>query len=150
MSDWRFRKCCISWDFTSKIYDDRPGLNTLEQNRFAHEKHLVSYENIGESLQSTPNDYAAIMTMGYRPDKLLFRQLIRRDWYYLGMLGSDKKIETLQLELKEEGLDAACWEKVFAPIGAPVFSKTPQEIAVSIAAEMIREKNKNAATGRAR
>lgn len=134
--------------FYIHIYDDRAGLNTLEQNRFAHEKHIISYEQAAETVRSAPNDYAAIMTMGYRQDKLLFQQLIRRDWYYLGMLGSEKKIRTLQQELAGEGIGPAYWEKIFAPIGAPVFSKTPQEIAISIAAEMIREKNKHFPTGR--
>ena len=134
--------------FYIKIYDDRPGLNTLERNRFAHEKHIISYENIAETLKTTPRDFIALMTMGYRQDKLLFTQLVHRDWFYLGMLGSDRKIRALKDELVAEGFDSTCWEKVFAPIGMPVFSKTPAEIAVSIAAEMIREKNKHLPTGR--
>ena len=129
--------------FYIKIYDDREGLNTLEQNRFAHEKHIISYPRLAETLQSGPGDYAVIMTIGYRQDKLIFRQLLERAWFYLGMLGSKQKLQTLREELAAEGLDPACWDKVFAPIGVPVFSKTAREIAVSIAAEMIREKNKN-------
>ncbi len=128
--------------FYIHLYDDRAGLNTLEQNRFADEKHVVSYAQIDEVLQSTASDFAVIMTIGYRPDKLLFRQLIRRKWFYLGMLGSDHKIRTLQSELADEGIALSHWENVSAPIGMPIFSKTPQEIAVSIAAEMIREKNR--------
>ena len=128
--------------FYIKIYDDREGLNTLEQNRFAHEKRIISYTRLAETLQSTPDDYAVIMTIGYRQDKLIFRQLLERDWFYLGMLGSGQKLQTLREELAAEGLDPACWDRVFAPVGLPIFSKTAREIAVSIAAEMIREKNK--------
>ena len=134
--------------FYIKIYDDREGLNTLEENHFAHEKHIIAYEQADEMVQSDPSDYAVIMTTGYRQDKLIFRQLLTREWYYIGMLGSDKKIQTLRGELAAEGFDPACWGKVFAPIGVPVFSKTAREIAVSIAAEMIREKNRDLPTGR--
>ncbi len=129
--------------FYIKIYDDREGLNTLKQNRFAHEKHIIPYTGLAETLQSTPGDYAVIMTIGYRQDKLIFRQLLAREWFYLGMLGSRQKLQTLREELAAEGLDPASWDRVFAPIGVPVFSKTAREIAVSIAAEMIREKNKH-------
>ncbi len=134
--------------FYIKIYDDREGLNTLEQNHFAHEKHIISYDQAAEMVQSEPSDYAVIMTIGYRQDKLIFRQLLDREWFYLGMLGSDHKLKTLREELAAEGLDPVRWDKVFAPIGIPVFSKTAREIAVSIAAEMIREKNRHLPTGR--
>lgn len=127
--------------FYIKVYDDREGLNTLEQNVFAHEKHHISYENLRENVQSAQDDFAVLMTMGYRQDKLLFRQLIAREWFYLGMLGSKKKIETLQAELAGEGLGLEHWANVSAPVGLPIHSKTPQEIAVSIAAEMIGRKN---------
>lgn len=136
--------------FYIKIYDDREGLNTLEENRFAHEKHIISYDRAAEIVQSETDHYAVIMTTGYRQDKLIFQQLMSREWFYLGMLGSDKKIQTLREELAAEGVDPACWDKVFAPIGLPVFSKTAREIAVSIAAEMIREKNRDLPTGRRR
>ena len=127
--------------FYIHVYDDREDLNTLEQNGFAHEKHHVFYETIGETLRSNADDFAVLMTMGYRQDKLLFLQLIRRSWRYLGMLGSKKKIETLKAELAHEGIGAAQWDGVSAPVGIPIHSKTPQEIAVSIAAEMIGRKN---------
>lgn len=132
--------------FYIKVYDDREGLNTLEQNPFAHEKHHISYDDLRENVQSAPVDFAVLMTMGYRQDKMLFRQLITREWFYLGMLGSKKKIETLQAELAGEGIGIEHWAGVSAPVGIPIHSKTPQEIAVSIAAEMIGRKNEVSTT----
>jgi len=64
------------------------------------------------------------------------------------MLGSEKKIDALMQEMKKEGFPQERLDKVFTPIGLPIFSRTTQEIAVSIAAEIIREKNKNLPTGR--
>ena len=128
--------------FYVKIYDDREALNTLEQNQFADEKHVVAYDRIGDFLHCDPADYAIIMTIGYRNDQLLLRQLVQRPWKYIGMLGSAAKIEVLKMEMAEEGFDETFWGGVSAPIGLPISSKTPQEIAVSIAAEIIRVKNR--------
>jgi xanthine dehydrogenase accessory factor len=63
-------------------------------------------------------------------------------------LGSEKKNERLFEELKNEGVDQDKLNKIFAPIGINIFSKTTKEIAVSIAAQIILEKNKDLPTGR--
>jgi xanthine dehydrogenase accessory factor len=135
--------------FYSKVYDDRPELNTVLNNFFANEKIIVpGYEQLGEYITDCKNDYAVIMTMGYRTDKIALQQLLQKEFYYLGMMGSEHKTEILMSELKAEGISEAALKKVFTPIGVNIFSKTTPEIAVSIAAEIIREKNKELPTGR--
>jgi len=135
--------------FHIKVYDDRPALNTMEENRFAHEKHFVEgYEKLGDHLQGADDDYVVIITFGYRTDKVALKQLLGKKFAYVGLIGSDKKIETLFKELEEEGIDPAKLKSIFAPVGINIFSKTAPEIAVSIAAEIIREKNKELPTGR--
>jgi xanthine dehydrogenase accessory factor len=135
--------------FYSKVYDDRPELNTILQNFFANEKIIVTgYEQLGQYITDCKNDYAVIMTIGYRTDKIALQQLLKKEFYYLGMMGSEHKIETLLNELKAEGVSEAALKKVFTPIGVNIYSKTTPEIAVSIAAEIIREKNKDLPTGR--
>ena len=135
--------------FYSKVYDDRPELNTILQNFFANEKIIVpGYEQLGEYITDCRNDYAVIMTVGYRTDKIVLQQLLKTEFYYLGMMGSEHKTETLMNELKAEGVSEAVLKKVFTPIGVNIYSKTTPEIAVSIAAEIIREKNKELPTGR--
>lgn len=128
--------------FYVHIYDDRENLNTLETNHFANEKHLVSYDNINQSLKASANDYVVIMTIGYRTDKIVLKQIINNNYKYLGLLGSAEKIKTLFEELKSEGINETQLQQVFSPIGININSKTTQEIAVSIAAEIIKEKNK--------
>lgn len=128
--------------FYVHIYDDRENLNTIEQNNFANEKHLVSYENINQSLNVSANDYVVIMTIGYRTDKIVLKQLIHNKYKYLGLLGSAEKIKTLFEELKNENITETQLQQVFSPIGIDINSKTTQEIAVSIAAEIIKIKNK--------
>ena len=135
--------------FYSKVYDDRPGLNTILQNFFANEKIVVTdYEQLGEYITDCKNDYAVIMTMGYRTDKIALQQLLQKNFYYLGMMGSEHKTEILMNELKAEGFPEESLKKIFTPIGVNIYSKTTPEIAVSIAAEIIREKNKELPTGR--
>ena len=135
--------------FYSKVYDDRPELNTILQNFFANEKIIVAgYEKLGEYITDCRNDYAVIITVGYRTDKIALQQLLKKEFYYLGMMGSEHKIETLMNELKAEGVAEEALQKVFTPIGVNIYSKTTPEIAVSIAAEIIREKNKELPTGR--
>ena len=128
--------------FYIKLYDDRPELNTIAANSFAHEKHIINYEAIGNHFNDVENDFIVIMTIGYRTDKTVLKQLIGKPFFYLGLLGSKYKIDTLFKELKEEGITKELLDKVFSPIGLNIASKTTKEIAVSIAAEIIGVKNK--------
>lgn len=134
--------------FYVKLYDDRPELNTIEANSFVHKKLIVDYETIGSRFNQTENDYIVIMTVGYRTDKTVLSQLINKPFHYLGLLGSVHKINILMDEMKDAGFSSESLEKIHTPIGINIFSKTTKEIAVSIAAEIIREKNKDLPTGR--
>ena len=134
--------------FYIKLYDDRPELNTIADNSFVHEKHIVNYESISERFVNTENDFVVIMTIGYRTDKVVLKQLINQPFFYIGLMGSDHKIKTLLQEMEQEGFANQVLQKIHTPIGVNIFSKTTKEIAVSIAAEIIREKNKDLPTGR--
>lgn len=134
--------------FYIKLYDDRKDLNTMNANSFVQEKRIIKYESIGEQLCDTENDFAVIMTIGYRADKIVLKQLLNKSFAYLGLLGSDHKIKTLIEELQAEGFAIKDLQHLHTPIGINIFSKTTKEIAVSIAAEIIREKNKDLPTGR--
>jgi len=134
--------------FYIKVYDDRKDLSTMMQNHFAHEKHVVEYETIGASIADDPEGFLVIMTFGYRDDLTVFKQLINKKFFYCGMMGSEAKIQKLWGELVQEKFDPAQWKHWHMPIGVNIYSKTTKEIAVSIAAEIIREKNKDLPTGR--
>lgn len=127
--------------FNIEVYDDRENLNTLEQNIYASKKHVVDYENLNKFFCATPADYVVIMTVGYRTDKIVLKQIINNNYTYLGLLGSLQKINVLMNELKTEGFAEALLNRVYTPVGININSKTTQEIAVSIAAEIIQIKN---------
>jgi xanthine dehydrogenase accessory factor len=129
-------------DFRIHIFDDRPDLNTLQKNHFADEIVIIeSYEKIGEAISSDPDAYVVIMTLGYKTDALVIRQLADRAFKYFGVLGSKAKMATLLKELRADGVDPHHFDRIRAPIGVPIKSRSPEEIAVSIAAEIISVKN---------
>lgn len=128
--------------FEISVFDDRADLNTIERNRFANETHIVgSYENIGSHIPSDGSAYVAVMTLGYSFDAVVIRQLIDHDLKYFGVLGSKAKMKTLLRELEAEGLPSERLSAIRTPIGLPINSHTPEEIAISIAAEIIAAKN---------
>ncbi len=135
-------------DFIVTVYDDRAYLNTFQENTFADKKNVINYESINNYLHTGPSDFVVIMTVGYRTDKLILKQLLDKEFYYLGMLGSENKIKTMFAELIEEGFNKQQLDKLYAPIGINILSQTTKEIAISIAAEIIKKKNETLPTGR--
>ncbi|GAB4018031.1 hypothetical protein GCM10028808_51280 [Spirosoma migulaei] len=129
-------------DFYIRLFDDRPDLHTVELNDAAHEKIVVSsYSELTNQLPSGDHHYVVVMTFGYRTDDLAIRALLDKELTYLGVLGSKTKIDKLFSEYRAEGLDEEKLNRIHAPIGLPINSQTPEEIAISIAGEIIRVKN---------
>jgi len=129
-------------DFYITLFDDRPNLNTLEKNKFVHEKHIIkSYEKIGDYISSGANVYVVVMTLGYQSDEIVIRALFDKKFKYFGVLGSRAKMKTLFVNLEKEGFPKRELAKIKTPIGLPINSQTPEEIAVSIAAQIIAVKN---------
>ena len=128
-------------DFHVRVLDDREELATMEANAFAQEKHVVSYRGIGRHVEEGAGSYVVIMTYGHLADEKVLDQLARKKLRYLGLLGSPAKNARIFARLRKKGVTAAQLKKVRAPVGLPIHSHTPEEIAISIAAEMIQVKN---------
>jgi xanthine dehydrogenase accessory factor len=129
-------------DFHISIFDDRPHLNTMEKNRWAHKIVIIeNYEKIGDLIDAGTNNYVVVMTLGYASDETVIRSLIAKDFQYFGVLGSKAKMGVLLKTLETAGLSTDRLARIRTPIGLPINSHTPEEIAVSIAAEMISVKN---------
>jgi xanthine dehydrogenase accessory factor len=132
-------------DFHISLFDDRADLNTLAKNEFVHEKKIIeSYEKIGAFIPSGARHYVVVMTLGYKFDEIVIRKLFDRDFKYFGVLGSRAKMKTLLKTLEKEGFAKERLNKIRTPVGLKIGSRTPEEIAVSIAAEIIAVKNKPA------
>ncbi|CAN5333321.1 XdhC/CoxI family protein [soil metagenome] len=124
------------------VFDDRKDLNTLEQNSYADEIKIINYEESDRYVPEGESSYVIIMSFGYKPDEVIIRRLLGKKFKYIGMMGSRKKIDTMWQKLREDGFLEKELEKVHAPIGLQIHSKTTDEIAISIAAEIIALKNK--------
>ena len=123
-------------EFEITVLDDRPDLPTMDANQFAHHKQQVDYENL--SVAPGPHRYVVVMTVGYRTDLVALRRLLGHDYRYLGVMGSAAKVAELRRVLAEEGFDLS---KLRGPIGVAINSRLPEEIAVSVAAELIAVRN---------
>lgn len=126
--------------FKIHVLDDREKFANTERFPDAFE---VAVENIPEWLNKTAipeNAYVVILTRGHRYDLDALRELATRDLRYLGLIGSRAKVARLYDALKNEGLSLQKTACIHAPVGLDIGAVTPQEIAVSILAELIAVK----------
>ena len=123
--------------FKIHLLDDRNDLNTFIENDFAHVKLTVDYAHISDFVPEGNSHYVVIMTVGYRTDDVVLRGLLFKRFKYIGLLGSQAKVDTMFQNLRNEGVGEGILKKIHAPIGLSLKSQTPEEIAVSIAAEII-------------
>lgn len=137
-----FSKLMHQLGFYITLLDDRANLNTLEQNTFADEKKIVDYREVEKYIENDQHAFVALMSFGYKVDKQIIKKLLHRSFKYFGVLGSKAKMAKLFEELMEEGYPKEQLDKIYSPIGLEIHSKTPMEIAISIAAEIIAIKNK--------
>lgn len=129
-------------DFYIHLYDDRPELKTMIENDFVHEKEVLeNYSMLSERIESGNNHYVVIMTFSYRTDAIALQAIINKRHKYLGLLGSKSKIQKMFADLRQQGIEESFLNKIYAPVGLPINSHTPEEVAISIAAEIIKIKN---------
>ncbi|MEO6696125.1 MAG: XdhC family protein [Ignavibacteria bacterium] len=128
-------------DFHVTVYDDRKNLQAMKENTFANKKITGSYDNLGKHIKEGNQTYIIIVTTGYQSDKDSLKQVISKNVRYIGLMGTMSKIKKIFNEAVKEGVNKNLLRNVKAPIGIDINSDTPEEIAVSIAAEIIKEKN---------
>jgi xanthine dehydrogenase accessory factor len=130
--------------FYITVLDNRSfELTTFNDNHYAHSKKIIKYDNAGQFIGKGDNTYIVIMTFNHRDDQKILKQLIGKKLRYLGMMGSSEKVKTIFRNLGSDGITPEQLESVDAPIGLQINSRTPYEIAVSIAAKIISIKNED-------
>ncbi|AOY76458.1 XdhC family aldehyde oxidoreductase maturation factor [Clostridium formicaceticum] len=126
-------------DFRTIVVDDREEFANKKRFPTADEVCVVdSLNNILDTIEIDNRSYAIIVTRGHLYDKVVLAQLLKTNAKYIGMIGSRTKTNIILKELLEEGYASSDIERVYAPIGIKIFAETPEEIAVSIAAELIK------------
>jgi xanthine dehydrogenase accessory factor len=129
--------------FSVTVMDDRPEFITEERFPTADERVLGSFEALSEKIPEYENSYYVVVTRGHAGDTVCARQILNRPYKYFGMIGSKTKVRITREKLLGEGFSPEILDTIHAPIGLPIGGETPEEIAVSIAAEMVQEKNKS-------
>ncbi len=129
--------------FDVTVIDDNR--NTLTKDRFPNAK-LICHGDFEKALGEMKGDemtYVAILHGEPTHDLAALRKFAREKTAYLGILGSKSKTAKLKEILRKEGVPGEAIEKISAPIGIDIGAETPEEIAVSIAAELVKEMRKS-------
>src|ERR1700691_3737983 len=128
--------------FDVTIVDDREAYATRERFPEAHQVIAEDFDKAAAQLTPSESSYIVIVTRGHRDDMRMLRWAVQTPARYVGMIGSKRKTITIFKELQEEGLPAHLFDRVHAPVGLDIGAITPEEIAVSITAELIATRRK--------
>ena len=122
--------------FSIGIADDREAFANAERFPMAGEIYS-RYEDAFETIKPSASSYLLIVTRGHKDDMRVLAWAVRTEARYIGMIGSKRKVLSVYKALEREGYSAGAFERVHAPVGLDIGALSPEEIAVSIAAELI-------------
>ncbi len=129
--------------FRIVVLDNREDLATMRANRYAHEQRVVDYRGIGNHVDDGDRSWVVIMTFGHEHDRMVLEGLLDKRLAYLGVMGSKAKIRQMFAAMTADGTPESLLEAVRAPLGLAIGSHTPEEIAISVAAEIIAVRNRS-------
>ena len=125
-------------DFRVVVVDDRADF--ANSQRFGEAEEIVvpsSFADGVESLAIDRNCYVVIVTRGHLHDRSVLAQVLKTDAGYIGMIGSRRKRDAIYASLSQDGYQLFDFKRVHSPIGLDIAAETPEEIAVSIVAELV-------------
>jgi xanthine dehydrogenase accessory factor len=128
-------------DFDIWIVEDREEFASQDRFPYARRRIIGDFDRVLRDVEVTPDTYCLIVTRGHNHDARALYHLARRGARYVGLIGSRRKIRVIFEDLLQQGIPAEALERVFAPVGLDIGSQTVNEIAVSIAAELIAHRN---------
>ena len=124
------------------IIDDREEFANEERFPQADHVYCMGFEEAFDKVIFPESAWYVIVTRGHQNDYECLKKVMERKSSYVGMIGSKGKVRTTLERLKKDGVTKEQQEQIHAPIGLPIGANTPEEITVSIMAEMIQEKSK--------
>jgi xanthine dehydrogenase accessory factor len=125
--------------FEITVIDDRESFANLERFPMAAGVY-TSFEDAFEKLHPNPSTYMVIVTRGHRDDMRVLKWAVGTGARYIGMIGSRRKVIAIYRTLEREGIPIETFARVHAPVGLEIGAQSPEEIAVSIVAELIAER----------
>lgn len=123
--------------FRPVVYDDRPEFADPVLFPAAERVLCGDFTDLARQVTVTADDYVVVMTRGHQADYEVLTQVLRSGARYLGCIGSKRKLALCRDRLLEAGFTPEEYARLHAPIGLAIGAQTPEEIAVSVAAEMI-------------
>jgi len=123
--------------FRVVVVDDRPDYANPQRLPWAHQVLCGDFVPTLSSFPITPDTYIVLVTRGHRHDEVSLRAVITSPAAYIGMIGSRRRVTTVLQHLLAEGYPREAVERVHTPIGLDIGAETPEEIAISILAEII-------------
>ncbi len=127
-------------EFEVIVIDDRPEFANAERFPMASRVMCMPFLEALDELGSHPDDFYVILTRGHAYDNVCLEKILRRDYAYVGMIGSRVKVALSMKKMKEAGFPANVLAGVHTPVGLQIGAQTPAEIAVSILGEVIQER----------
>jgi xanthine dehydrogenase accessory factor len=130
--------------FRIVVLDDR--LEFVTPENFPHADERIAGDIVAKirDIEITPQTYVVLVTRAHTLDAALLGAVVEKPAAYIGMLGSQRRVLTVMDTLKHQGISEAALARVHAPIGIEIHAETPEEIAVSILAEIIQIKKQKA------
>ena len=123
--------------FSTSIIDNREAFANQERFPEAEATYAEEYEDVFPKLPVNSSSYIIIVTRGHRDDMRVLRWAVNTQAKYIAMIGSKRKTISVVHELEKEGIPREAFDKVFAPMGLEIGAEMPEEIAISVVAEMI-------------
>jgi len=133
--------------FKVVVIDDREMFANRERFPEADEVIVAGFEECFDRFSIDESSYIVIVTRGHLYDGFVLEQAVKTNARYIGMIGSKKKIWTLYQNLLAKGVPKETLVRVHAPIGIDINSETPEEIAVSIVAQLIKVRGESLSKG---
>ncbi len=124
--------------FSVAVVDDRPEYASAERFPGADRVLCGRFEEVLRDFPVDPNTYVVVVTRGHKSDEVALRQVVSSPAAYVGMIGSRRRVGAVLKHLVEDGADPDAVSRVHTPIGLDIGAETPEEIAVSIMAELIQ------------
>ena len=125
-------------DFRCQVIEDREEFCRPGLFPGAERTRLLQPQDFERALSIGPGDYVCVLTRGHKDDAACEAFALRTPARYIGVIGSKKKTAAVNAQLKEQGFTDSDLSRVTTPIGLPIGARTPAEIAVSIAAQLIQ------------
>lgn len=132
--------------FHVTVLEDRPYFADRAREAGADLVLCDAFEKSLQGIAGTPDTYFLVVTRGHRFDRACLEQILKKPYAYVGMMASRGRSALLKKQMAGDGFDRKALDEMHTPVGLSIHAETPEEIAISIVAELIQIKNQTKKT----